>query len=103
MRLFYFWTLHRPDLLPPVGLFVLGVVLDAVGGMPVGVTALPLLLVRAAPRRGQRWLRGQASPVAWACFLPAAMIVAGLRWGLGSSLLAGRLLPVLPVAARGCS
>ena len=92
----YFWTVHRPDLLPPLALFALGGVLDAVGGLPIGVTSLALLMARALLLSGQRWLRQQPWPVAWACFLPAAVVVAGLRWGL-VSLTIGRAFPLPPV------
>lgn len=96
LAVFFFWTVHRPDLLPPGALFALGGLFDAVAGIPIGVTPVALLLGRALLLSGRRWLRGQPGPVAWACFLPVAAMVAGLRWGL-VSLLLGRVFPVLPV------
>lgn len=92
----YFWTVHRPDLLPPLALFGLGCLLDAGGGVPVGVTPLALLVGRGLILSGQRWLHRQPGPVIWACFLPVAMMVDGLRWGL-ASLARGGPLPVAPV------
>ena len=96
IAVFFYWTVHRPDLLPPLALFGLGCLLDAVGGMPVGVTAVAMLLARALLLSGQRWLHAQPWPVVWACFLPAAIMVAGLRWGL-VSLVLGRVFPLPPV------
>src|SRR5690242_20817665 len=41
----YHWTIYRPDLLPPLALFAIGIVEDLLAGAPVGVSALLLLLV----------------------------------------------------------
>src|SRR6185437_12052003 len=41
----YHWTIYRPDLLPPVALFAIGLAEDLLVGAPVGVSALLLLLV----------------------------------------------------------
>jgi rod shape-determining protein MreD len=92
---FYFWTVHRPDLLPPISLFALGCLTDAIGGMPVGTTPLAILLARALILSGQRWLHRQAWPIVWASFLPVAIAIACLRWG-SASLARGGVLPMPP-------
>src|SRR5207249_2690838 len=51
----YHWTIYRPDLLPPIGLFAIGLAQDLLGGAPVGIGALVLLLARAAVLRGRRY------------------------------------------------
>ena len=43
----YHWTIYRPDLLPPLALFLVGITQDLLAGGPRGVTALVLLLARA--------------------------------------------------------
>ncbi len=80
----YFWTVFRPDLLPPLTVFVIGVVLDATGGLPLGLTALCLLLARALLLPSQRFLLRQPFPVVWAGFLLFVLAVAALRWLLAS-------------------
>src|SRR5215813_1170938 len=47
----YHWTIYRPDLLPPVGLFLIGVIQDLLADAPVGMTALLLLLAHAVVLR----------------------------------------------------
>src|SRR5438552_2032298 len=42
----YYWTIYRPDLLPPAAIFLCGVVLDLLSGAPLGVAALVFLLAR---------------------------------------------------------
>ena len=92
----YFWTTYRPDLLPPFALFAIGVVLDGVGGLPLGLTALALLLVRGFLLSGQRFLLAQPFAVIWASFLPVVLLLAVLRWAL-AVLYWGRLFPVEPL------
>lgn len=93
---FYFWTLYRPDLMTPLAAFLIGIVLDAAGGLPLGLTALSLLLVRSLLLTGQRFLLAQPFPVIWGCFVLVAVVTAAARWGL-ASLWWGRLFAVQPV------
>src|SRR5580658_3360563 len=44
----YHWTIYRPDLLPPLALFAVGLTEDLLAGAPLGVSALLLLLARTA-------------------------------------------------------
>jgi rod shape-determining protein MreD len=64
----YHWTIYRPDLLPPVGLFGLGLAQDLLAGAPVGVSALILLLARAAVLRYRRHFINRTFPFVWAGF-----------------------------------
>jgi rod shape-determining protein MreD len=93
----YFWTLSRPDLMNPLAIFLVGLVLDGVGGLPLGLTSLALLVGRCAVMGGQRFLRAQPFAVVWLCFVPVASAVAAARWLL-ASLAWGRLFPLEPVA-----
>src|SRR5882757_800049 len=40
----YYWTIYRPNLLPPAAVFLCGLVLDLLSGAPLGVAALVFLL-----------------------------------------------------------
>lgn len=91
----YFWTVYRPDLLPPLAVFVVGVAIDAVGGLPLGLSALCLLIARALLMPSQRFLLRQPFPVVWDGFVLFMLVVAGLRWLL-ASLFWGRAFPLEP-------
>ncbi|MBT4710871.1 MAG: rod shape-determining protein MreD, partial [Alphaproteobacteria bacterium] len=65
----YYWSIYRPDLLPPAAVFVLGVLQDILTGGPVGLLALVLLLVQALAVSQRRILLGQAFSVEWAGLL----------------------------------
>lgn len=64
----YHWTIYRPDLLPPAGVFAVGLAQDLLTGGPVGVGALLLLLARAAVLRSRRYFVNRTFPFVWAGF-----------------------------------
>jgi rod shape-determining protein MreD len=78
----YHWTVYRPDLLPPSGLFAIGLAQDLLGGGPVGVGALTLLIARAAVLRGRRHLVSRDFPVVWAGFLVLSLATMLALWGV---------------------
>jgi rod shape-determining protein MreD len=64
----YHWTIYRPDLLPPAGLFAVGLAQDLLSGAPVGVNALALLLARTAVLRYRRYFINCTFPFVWSGF-----------------------------------
>jgi rod shape-determining protein MreD len=89
----YYWTIHRPDLLPALVLFTIGTLQDLLcGGVP-GVTAVLLLLCRAIVSAWRRQFLTRPFPFLWAGF---ALLTSGAMtflWAL-NSLLAGEKLDV---------
>jgi rod shape-determining protein MreD len=78
----YHWTIYRPDLLPPVALFGIGLAEDLLAGSPIGVNALLLLLTRIAVLSHRRYFINRNFPFVWTGFtLLAAVAMLGL-WGL---------------------
>jgi rod shape-determining protein MreD len=78
----YHWTIYRPDLLPPVALFGIGIAEDLLAGSPIGVNALLLLLTRVAVLSHRRYFINRNFPFVWTGFtLLAAVAMLGL-WGL---------------------
>lgn len=66
MAAIYFWTVHRPSLLPWLFVFFLGLLLDFVSGNLVGLNALCLVIMVKMVRGQRRYLLGQSWPVVWA-------------------------------------
>ncbi len=64
----YHWTIYRPDLLPPLALFVVGTAEDLLTGAPLGVTALLLLLARAVVLSHRRYFVNRLFPFVWTGF-----------------------------------
>src|SRR5258708_1891055 len=61
----YHWTIYRPDLLPPIGVFAVGLAQDLLAGAPVGIGALGLLLARPAVLRVRRYFINRTFPLCW--------------------------------------
>ncbi|SNB61415.1 rod shape-determining protein MreD [Arboricoccus pini] len=78
----YFWTLYRPDLLGSIVLFLLGLVADAVAGMPIGMTALMLLCIRAMVMVPQRIVLARSFLGGWLGLALVTLSVQFLRWFL---------------------
>ena len=78
----YHWTIYRPDLLPPLGLFAVGLGQDLLAGAPVGVAALVLLLARAAVLRNRRYFVNRTFPFVWAGFTLLAAGAMLIFWAL---------------------
>jgi rod shape-determining protein MreD len=82
----YHWTIYRPDLLPPFGIFAIGFAQDLLSGAPVGITALVLLLARAAVLRGRRYFINRTFPFVWTGFTLLATAAMLTQWALHSML-----------------
>lgn len=92
----YFWSLYRPDLTTSGMVFALGVVHDALSGLPMGLSALALLLTRHAMVRQQRFFFAKSFIVVWFCFALLAPVLGLLRYGV-ACLWWGNLFAPSPV------
>ena len=93
----YFWSLYRPDRFGPLAAFTSGIVYDAMAGLPLGMTALILLLVRQLVLVQHRFFVARSFLVVWICFALLAPAVELVRWLLACAWW-GRLFPLQPVA-----
>lgn len=88
----YYWAIHRPDRLPAIAVFLLGLLQDILTGAPTGVDALVLLLVYAVMRNQRRHFLGKPFIVMWFGFLIVAPCAILLQWLVASAAI-GRLIP----------
>lgn len=93
----YFWSLFRPDSMPPTAVFALGLLADLLGYAPVGVSVITLLVVHGLAMRWRRVMVKQGFLVVWLAFVTIAIGAAALEWLL-TSILTFRLLPLGPGA-----
>jgi rod shape-determining protein MreD len=91
----YFWSLFRPAAMPPPVVFLIGLLFDLLGYLPIGVGVLTLLAVYGLALRWRRFLTRQGFLQVWLVFAGFAVLAAALTWSL-AALLLFRLLPVAP-------
>ena len=72
----YYWTVHRPDLMRPWSVFLVGIIDDILSGMPLGVSALILLFAHWAIVSQHRVFRGQSFLLLWCGF---ALVASGAK------------------------
>lgn len=96
----YYWMVFRPDLMPALGLFALGIVVDALAGAPLGVSSLVYLVVQVAILNQRRFLIGQPFWLLWSGFALLAPPAILFQW-LVLSLLREALLAPLATVASG--
>ncbi len=91
----YFWTLHRPDLMPPPAVFMLGLLQDFLTGGTLGIGAIVLLALSFATGSQRRFLGGALFVTVWAGFVVNAAGAAALTWLL-NTLAAGAMFDPRP-------
>ncbi|MCC7038336.1 MAG: rod shape-determining protein MreD [Alphaproteobacteria bacterium] len=95
----YYWAIMRPSTLSPIATFIVGIAFDLMGGFPLGLNAMTLLIVQWGTRRQRKFVLGQGFIVLW-MGLALVSLGAGLfQWAVYSSFhqnfQPGSLKPVL--------
>lgn len=88
----WFWSLARPDTMPPPLVFVIGLLADLMGYMPLGVTAFTLLAIHGIATSVRRALATRGFALIWVAFSLIAFTASVLMWLL-VMLLNFRLFP----------
>ncbi len=91
----WFWSVFRPASMPPPVVFLIGLLLDLRGYLPLGAGVLTLLTAHGIALRWRRFLVEQGFAMVWIAFLAVAVGGAALIWML-TALLTFRLLSPLP-------
>lgn len=87
------WSAWRPELLPYVAVFAIGLFEDLLRGAPIGLTALILLISAAIIRSQARALNGRPFGILWAVFAVVAMGAGALQWLVLLLLMGGGVAP----------
>ena len=80
----YYWALYRPDLMPAVAVFLIGLMLDALSGTPLGVNALVLLIVHRLVVTQRRFFYGKPFVIVWLGFGLVTAVAVVAAWLLTS-------------------
>ncbi len=76
----FYWMVFRPDLMPTVGLFAIGIVNDALSGAPLGLSSLIYLITYMVILSQRRFIVGQSFLILWCAFGLLAPAVLLLNW-----------------------
>ena len=95
----FFWSIYQPNLMPAGAAFLLGFLNDVLSGMPLGLSALTLVLLQYATLHQRRAFADHPYLVGWAGFAVLAAVAMVLMW-FGASLYYFRLFEPLPVAVK---
>ena len=91
----WFWSVYRPGALPPLVVFPIGLAMDLMGYLPLGVGAFTLLAVHGIATAMRRSLSRGGFTWVWIVFAGAATAASLTIWLL-VMLLSFRLLPPYP-------
>ena len=86
----FYWTVYRPDLVPPVVLFLIGLIDDVVMGTPLGLMASVFVLLYGVTLTQRQFFIGKPFYVTWLGFSIISAVCICLIWVL-VALFAGRL------------
>lgn len=87
----YHWTIYRPDLMPATAVFLLGILHDALTGLPFGASTLVFLLVYGLVLSQRRFFIGKSFLILWLGFAIVAVVAVIGLW-ITVSILNGTLI-----------
>lgn len=76
----YHWAIFRPRLLPAYAVFLIGLLHDALSGIPIGVSALVFLIVYGVVLSQKRFFIGKSFAILWLGFSLMAAVASVLSW-----------------------
>lgn len=76
----YHWAIFRPRLLPAYAVFLIGLLHDALSGIPIGVSALVFLIVYGVVLSQKRFFIGKSFAILWLGFSVMAAVALVLSW-----------------------
>ncbi|HEY9536363.1 MAG TPA: rod shape-determining protein MreD [Kiloniellaceae bacterium] len=89
----FFWSVHRPDLMPIWAVFVIGLFQDLLTGSVIGPGIVGLLIAHALVVWQLRFFLAASFSVVWVAFMLVAAAALGVTWLLTSIALMTYLDP----------
>ncbi len=80
----FFWTVGKPEHMPMLAVFLLGLVTDLWSGGPPGVQVLLMIIARLFLLGQRRFIIGKSVVVSWLAFAIVCLAWGILYWGLNS-------------------
>ncbi len=97
----YYWSIHRPDLLPPSAAFGIGLLQDLLAGTPPGMTALVLVSCHLVVETQRAFFLANAFLILWLGFgfmAFGAALLQGLLYSVFYQTLVPMQIPLVQAA-----
>lgn len=78
----FYWAVYRPTLIPPWYAFALGILIDVLTGVPMGLNAFILIAVQWVVRSQRVYLMGQSFFGLWMGFAVTCFLATSAQWCL---------------------
>ncbi|HIA22269.1 MAG TPA: hypothetical protein EYN80_07580 [Alphaproteobacteria bacterium] len=92
----YFWSVHRPNLTPVLGHFLIGLLQDVLVGTPLGLSAAMFVGIHAAVHYQRPFFHGKTFLVLWFSFALLMTIIVLLSYMVVATYNLS-FVPILPV------
>ena len=89
----FYWSIYRPEKLPPPAVLAIGLVQDILGGGPMGIVALMMLGVYGVGVSQRRFFLGKSFAVEWFGFVVIGTSAIAAAWIVASLYYATFLAP----------
>ncbi len=84
----YHWAIYRPELLPAIAVFMIGLLQDMLSSIPLGINTVVFMMVYGAVLSQRRFFIGKSFLITWLGFALVAMAATIVKWVLVSVLAA---------------
>lgn len=91
----YYWAIYRPDLMPMLAIFLLGLLDDLMSGSAPGVSSFVYLICFALVGSQRRFFYAKGFGIVWWGFMLVGALMAALQWVV-MCLLEQNLYSLLP-------
>ncbi len=78
----YYWSVYRPALLPPILIFIIGISLDFISGLPAGLSSFIFLIMNNIVSNQRLFLTGQPFMIVWLGFIIVGFSTLLIQWFL---------------------
>ncbi len=95
----FYWSLHRPDLMPAAAAFILGLFHDMLSGTPIGTGAIVYVSVHGLVHWQRQFFHGKSFGILWLGFSVVTSVAVLVSW-ISVSVFAGTLVDARAAALQ---
>jgi len=97
----YYWSVYRPTIMPLLWVFALGLLIDLIMGVPVGLHAALFVIAHFIIKTQRLFLMGQPYMMLWLGFMIVCMSVFAVKWLFFMALYQSTIAINAPLSSAG--